>query len=286
MRQFPTNTMPAASHGGQATRLPSVISALLATMIGFLLPTAHGEDSESEREKPVKAHVKIFNACFRSGVDLWETGLDLEFRDQVLASDARVGEGGLVRTIEFTSKDTVDVRRHAGYLKVKGLPPRTPAVSLGTAFPQGSVTLLVVHGVINSEGERLQIDAIREFPVPEESRRPGFARFVVWNFRPGRPVFLAIGDLPPFELPYRGNREFFLNPVETEIFLIYKNEDQIDFRRQLAAFYFRAKRNYTGIISPASEIPDRPLLRISDSNEQWEGITAPPAEEGEAPRER
>lgn len=281
MRRFSTNPMPTTSHGGQASRLPSVISVLLAILIGIFLPTAHGEDSESEREKPVKSHVKIFNASKRSSVELWETGLDLEFRGKPLAADVRVGEGGLVRPIEFTSKDTVDVRRHAKYLKVTGQPPRKPAASLGAAFPEGSVTLLVVHGEIGPAGEQLEIDAIREFPVPDEVKRPGLARFVVWNFKQGNAIFLSIGDLPPFELPYRESREFFLQPAETEIFMIYKTPGQLDLRRQLAVFDFVANRNYTGIISPAAGVSDRPRLRISDSNEVWEEIAAP-AEESSA----
>jgi hypothetical protein len=256
--------------------LRNTLAFFLAVLVGLSASRALGEEDSSDREKPVKAHIKIFNASYRSGVERWETGLDLDFKDQVLAADIRVGEGGAVRTIEFKSKDTVDVKRHAGYLKVKGQPPRNAAASLSASFPMGSVTLLIVHGHIGPNGERLQIDAIREFPVPEEVQKPGFARFVIWNFRPGKPVFLAIGNSPPFELPYRENREFYLNPQETEIFLIDKNEDQVDFRRQLAVFNFLANKNYTGIVSPGAVEPERPRLRNSDSNEAWETITAPP----------
>jgi hypothetical protein len=258
-------------------RFSKMPANLLVPFLAALLfcGTAKSEEDSAEREKPVVAHVKIFNACFRSGVELWETGLDLDFRNQRLATDVRVGRGGLVRTIEFTSKDTVDVRRHPTFLENKRQVPRTPAASLGTSFPKGSVTLLVVHGDLSSGGERIAIDAIREFPVPEELKRAGMSRFVVWNFRPGPPVFLAIGDMAPFELPYRASKEVYLNPSETEIFLIHKTADQVDFKRQLAVFKFVADKNYTGIISPAPEIPDRPILRISDSNEEWESITAP-----------
>lgn len=278
MQQFPTNPMTATSHVGQLSRLPSVISALLAALIALFLSAVHAEEPADGLEKPVKAHVKIFNACKRSGVERWETGLDLEFRGKPLAADVRVGEGGLVRPIEFTSKDTVNVHRHAKYLKVTGQPPRKPSASLGAAFPEGSVSLLVVHGVIGPGGEQLEIDAIREFPVPDEVKRPGLARFVVWNFKQGNAIFLAIADLPPFELPYRESREFFLSPAETEIFMIYKTPGQLDVRRQLAVFDFFANRNYTGIISPAAGVSDRPRLRISDSNEEWEGIATPAGE--------
>jgi len=255
-----------------------LLIALLTLGGSFPIQSAVGQVDPSEREKPVKAHVKIFNASYRNGVELWETGLDLDFRDQRLATDVRVGEGGLVRTIEFTSKDTVDVRRHPQFLQNKRQVPSTPAASLGTAFSKGSVTLLVVHGNLGRDGEKLQIDAIREFPVPDFAKRLGLARFVVWNFRPGNSILLAIGELPPIELGYRESREVYLNPQETEIFLIHKAPGQLELRRQLAVFKFVANRNYTGIISPASEIPDRPLLRISDSNEQWESISTPPVE--------
>ncbi len=274
--------MPTTSHGGQASRLPSAFLALLAILIGIFLPTAHGEDSESEREKPVKAHVKIFNASKRNGVEPWETGLDLEFRGKRLASDVRVGEGGLVRMIEFTSENTVEVRRHAAFLQNKRPVPRAPAASLGTSFPEGSVTLLVVHGDLGADGEQLEIDAVREFPVPNEVKREGLSRFVVWNFRPGNPVFLAVGGMDPFELPYRYHRELFLTPQEIEIFLIHKAPGQLDFKRQLAVFKFLPNRNYTGIITPAPEIPERPVLRISDSNEVWEEIAAPSEESSAA----
>lgn len=250
--------------------------AVLLLQGSLSIQYAVGQADSAEQEKPVKAHVKIFNASYRNGVELWETGLDLDFRDQRLATDVRVGEGGLVRTIEFTSKDTVDVRRHPEFLQNKRQGPRTPAASLGTAFPKGSVTLLVVHGNLGRDGEKLQIDAIREFPVPDVAKRAGLARFVVWNFRPGKSILLAIGESPPIELGYRESREVYLNPQETEIFLIHKAPGQLELRRQLAVFKFVANRSYTGIISPASEIPDRPLLRISDSNERWEEISAPP----------
>ena len=124
------------------TLLRKALASFLAVLVGLSASTALGEEDSSEREKPVQAHVKIFNACYRSGVQLWETGLNLDFRDQRLAMDVRVGEGGLVRTIEFTSKDTVDVRRHPEFLQNKRQVPRTPAASLGTAFPMG---LSLIH---------------------------------------------------------------------------------------------------------------------------------------------
>lgn len=243
-----------------------------ATFATFFLPAAHAEEKE---EKPKDGYVKIFNATYRNGVEKWETGLHLKFHDEPLANDVRVGEGGLVRQITYKQKDTVNVFRNREFLKALVSANELPAAKLSATFEEGSVTLLVVHGEISPSGEDVKITALREFPVPEESLRPGQARFVVANFRNGEPVYLSIGSLDPFPLASNEQREIFLAPGETEIFLIHKEPGKSDFKRQLAAFKFKANHNYTGIIFPAAEIPTRPSLRISDSNQEWSGIHSP-----------
>ncbi len=75
---------------------------------------------------------------------------------------------------------------------------------------------------------------------------------------------------PPFSP--NEQREIFVAPGETEIFLIHKEPGKSDFKRQLAAFKFKANHNYKGLIFPAAEIPSRPSLRISDSNQEWKGL--------------
>jgi hypothetical protein len=249
-----------------------------ATFMTFFLPSAHAEEKE---EKPKDGYVKIFNATYRNGVEKWETGLNLKFHDEPLANDVRVGEGGLVRQITYKQKDTVDVFRNHEYLKVPAPANELPAAKLSATFEEGSITLLVVHGEISRSGENVKITALREFPISEESNRPGQARLVVANFRNGAPVYLSIGSLAPFPLAPNEQREIFLAPGETEIFLIHKELGKPDFKRQLAAFKFKANHNYTGIIFPAAEIPTRPSLRISDSNQDWSGIRAPKKQDGE-----
>lgn len=228
-----------------------------------------------EDEKPKTASIKIFNASLRHGVEKWETGLNLKFHDEPLANDVRVGEGGLVRQITYKQKDTVDVFRNQEHLKNPSTSPTQPATKLPTTFDAESVTLLVVHGELGPNGENLKIEAIREFPVPEESRRPGFARLLLANFRQGDPVFLSVGTLDAIQLQHDEKREVFVPPGETDIFLIHRETGSPEYKRQLAAFKFKADHNYTGIISPAAEIPARPSLRISDSNKEWAGIRSP-----------
>ena len=242
------------------------------TLVISSLPATRAEE---EVENPKDGYVKIFNATYRNGVEKWETGLDLKFHDEPLANDVRVGEGGLVRQITYKQKDTVDVFRNREFLKTPIPANELPLAKLSTTFEQGSVTLLVVHGEISRSGENVKITALREFPVPEESRPPGQARIVVANFRSGEPVFLSIGNLEAFPLAPDEKREIFLPPGETEIFLIHKEKAQSDYKRQLAAFKFKANHNYTGIIFPSAEIPARPSLRISDSNQEWAGIRPP-----------
>lgn len=250
---------------------------LIATLVIGNLSAATAEDEE----KPKDAFVKIFNATCRNGVEKWETGLDLTFHDGPLAKDVRVGEGGLVRQITYKQKDTVDVFRNREFLKSPAPAEELPAAKLSASFEEGSVTLLVVHGEINRHGENVKITALREFPVPEDSLRPGQARFVVSNFRTGDPVYISISNSEAFPLAPGEQREHFLPPGETEIFLIHKEPGKSDFKRQLAAFKFKASHNYTGIIFPSAEIPTRPSLRISDSNQEWSGIRTPKKDDGE-----
>jgi hypothetical protein len=250
------------------------IAIICALLILLNLIPGHAE-SDANDEKPKDAFVKIFNATYRNGAEKWETGLNLKFHDEPLANDVRVGEGGLVREITYKQKDTVDVFRNQDFLKNPAPANNLPAAKLSTTFDAGSMTLLVVHGEITPNGEKLQIEPIREFPVNEESRRPGMARLLLANFRPGDPVFLSIGTMETFQLQHNEKREVFLPPGETEIFLIHRQNGKSDYKRQLAAFKFKADHNYTGLISPSSEVPTRPSLRISDSNQDWSGIRAP-----------
>jgi hypothetical protein len=244
------------------------LSALL-TLLNFIPGNAASDPND---EKPKKAFVKIFNAVYRDGAEKWETGLNLKFHDEPLANDVRVGEGGLVRQISYQRKDTVDVFRNREFLKNPASANNLPAAKLSTTFDEGSATLLVVHGEITPHGEKLNIEAIREFPVNEESRRPGMARLLLANFRQGEPVFLSIGTMDTFQLHHNEKREIFLPPGESEIFLIHRQNSKSDYKRQLTAFHFKGDHNYTGLISPSSEIPTRPSLRISDSNQDWLGI--------------
>lgn len=236
--------------------------------------------AQEKNEKPKEAFIKIFNACQRNGVEKWQTGLDLKFRDAPLARDVRVGEAGLVRQITFFEKDTVDVYRCEEFADKNRSTPEFPArtaAKVQTSFEARSVTLLLVHGALNAEGEAIEIDAIKEFPVPAESMRPGMARVFFMNVRPGERVTLKIGNQTPISLSYKESREVFLEPDNTDILLNYTGKDN-QIKKQIAAFKLMPDCSYTAIVYPAAELPDRPAIRMSDSNEDWTRINSPPKE--------
>lgn len=238
--------------------------------------------AQDQNEKPKEAFIKIFNACQRNGVEKWQTGLDLTFREMPLARDVRVGESGLVKEIEFFKKDTVEVYRSKEFLTQHHSatePTSRASAKVQASFETRSVTLLLVHGTLNADEESLEIEAIKEFPVPAESMRPGVARVFFINVRPGERVTLNIGEQTPFSLAYKESREVFLKPGDTDILLSYTGKDN-QIKNQIAAFKFVSDSNYSAIVYPAAELPDRPTIRISDSNEDWAGIRSP-SKEGE-----
>jgi hypothetical protein len=237
--------------------------------------------AQDKNEKPKEAFVKIFNACYRDRVDKWQTGLNLKFHDAALANDVRVGEAGLVRQVTFLEKDTVNVIRCEDFMDTKRSTPEapiSPAAKVPTSFEARSVTLLLAYGTLSALGESLEIDVIKEFPVPVESMRPGMARVLFMNVRPGARVTLKMGDQAPFSLSYRERIEAFLKPGVTDILISYRGKAS-QFKKQIAAFKFMPDCSYTAIVYPAAEIPDRPSIRISDSNGDWARICSPPKDE-------
>ncbi|MCX6972139.1 MAG: hypothetical protein NTV93_18585 [Verrucomicrobia bacterium] len=233
--------------------------------------------AEDKKEKPKEAFVKIFNACYRSGVEKWKTGLDLKFHDATLANDVRAGEAGLVRQVTFLEKDTVDVYRCEEFADKKRSPPdspASPAAKCQTSFEARSITLLLVYGRLSADQESIEIDAVKEFPVPAESVRPGLARVLFINARPGDSVALKVGKEAPFSLSYKERRELFLTPGDLEMLLSYTGKNN-QLKEQMAALKSMPDCSYTAIIYPAAELPDRPSIRFSDSNEDWAGISSP-----------
>jgi len=249
-------------------RLSSLRIGLFCTLV------CSGVFGQEQKEKPKEAFVKIFNACQRSGGEQWQTGLDLKFHGKPLASDVRVGEAGLVRQITFFDKDSVDVFR-CGRFTDKGRDkpesPASPAAQIRTSFEPQSITLLLVHGRLDVGETALEIEAIREFPVPPESVHPGMARILLLNVWPGGNVELEHGAQAPVSLSPKMRREVFLQPGETEILVSYTGKDG-QIKKQMAVFKLVADCSYTGIVYPAAEIPDRPCIRLSDSNEGWATI--------------
>jgi len=244
------------------------------TFLFITLQNVFPQENETVKEKKETALVKIFNACHRGVTPLWQTGLDLKFKDQLLADDIRVAEVGSPREIEFAGKDTIDVFRNENFLNEK----RTPAGSqpkasaqITTSFLPQSISLIVVEGDMLVEKEQISVKVIQEFPQPPDALKPTTSRIVFVGARQGEAVYLDLGGEQRVTLNYGDAKEVFLSPGEKEINLLYLNDDS-SVKRQLAVFKFEPGKYYTGILLPGGEKPDRPLLRFSDSNDEWAAI--------------
>lgn len=252
--------------------LPLSFLGLICLFI--ILQKVFPQDNEAVKEKKETALVKIFNACDRGETPLWQTGLDLKFKDQLLADDIRVAEVGSPREIEFGSKDTIDVFRNENFLTEKRTPvgskPRASAQTITSFVPQ-SISVILVEGNLSPEKEQIFVKVIQEFPQPPDVLRPTTSRIVFVGARSGEAVYLDIVGEQRVTLNYGDAKEIFISPGEKEINLLYLQDDS-SVKRQLAVFKFAAGKYYTGILLPGGEKPDRPLLRFSDSNAEWAGI--------------
>jgi hypothetical protein len=248
-----------------------LISLIFFSLSNFPVRAQGNEDSKDKKET---ALVKIFNACHRGTTPLWQTGVDLKFKDQLLADDIRVAEVSAPREIEFQGKDTVDVFRNENFMTEKRTPtgsfPKAAARAAASFLPQ-SISVLLVEGDLMMEKENLSIKIIQEFPQPDGVLKPTTSRVVLISAREGEDIHLDLGGEQRVTLKHGDSKEFFLSPGEKEINLIYLKDDS-SVKRQLSVFKFEAGKYYTGILLPGSEKPDRPLLRFSDSNDEWATI--------------
>jgi len=248
-----------------------LMSLIFFSLLNFPVSAQGNEDSKDKKET---ALVKIFNACHRGTTPLWQTGVDLKFKDQLLADDVRVSEVSAPREIEFQGKDTVDVFRNENFMTEKRTPtgsfPKAVASTAASFLPQ-SISVLLVAGDITMEKENLSVKIIQEFPQPPGVLKLTTARIVFVSARAGEDVQLDLGGEQRVTLKYGESKETFLSPGEKEIYLLYLKDDS-SVKRQLSVFKFEAGKYYTGILLPGSEKPDRPLLRFSDSNDEWATI--------------
>ena len=248
-----------------------LISLIFFSLSNYLVRAQGNEDSKDKKET---ALVKIFNGCHRGTTPLWQTGVDLKFKDQLLADDIRVAEVSAPREIEFQGKDTVDVYRNENFITEKRPPtdslPKAVASAAASFLPQ-SISVLLVAGDLMLEKENLSIKIIQEFPQPPGALKPTTARVVFISARAGEDLYLDLGGEQRVTLKYGDSKEVFLSPGEKEIYLLYLKHDS-SVKRQLSVFKFEAGKYYTGIVLPGSEKPDRPLLRFSDSNDEWATI--------------
>ncbi len=206
------------------------------------------------------AHIKILNVCDTSQADRWRTGVDLRFRERTIGRDIRIGERGPVGRILFTGKDLIEVFRSGG-------DPR-PLLRVPAALKASGVYTLIVMGQLESAA--LDVRVVEEYPIPQESIRPGQCRVQLLNALEKFPVQVEINRQRAPALAFGETCEIFLTPGEVEISLLFPNATG-GISRLESGMLAKPGDNYTLVIHPSAERSDRPeLFRANAAAERRE----------------
>ncbi|MEI6071600.1 MAG: hypothetical protein WCS31_07395 [Verrucomicrobiae bacterium] len=204
----------------------------------------------SSAEKPRVASIKILNACDTAQPDRWRTGLDLKFKDRAIGRDIRIGERGPVGRISFTGKDFIEVFRHGEDSR--------PLARVPATLKAGCYTIVVV-GQLDADSSSVDVQVIEEFPIPQESLRPGQCRVQLLNAVRKFPVAVEINGRKLAPIACGEIRELFFPPGEMDIVLLF-SDLRGGIGRLQSGMLAKAGDNCTAVIQPSAERSDRPEL--------------------------
>jgi hypothetical protein len=212
-----------------------------------------------KKDQPKDAWIKILNVCDTAQPERWRTGLDLRFQDQTIGGDIRIGETGPVGKIAFTGKDFIEVFRHGTDAE--------PLVRVPANLKAGGHYSLVIMGELNAGSANLDVRVIEEYPIPQESLRPGHCRVQLLNAVQKFPVAVEINRQKLAPIAFGEIREVFLLPGEMDIGLVF-TDARGETRRLQSGLVARPGDHYTAVIHPSAERSDRPdLFRAKASGE-------------------
>jgi len=248
---------------------------ILASLFLAVFPCLQAQ--EESPEKPKQGFVRIINASTISLSEAWKAGVDLSFKDQVLARDMRGGEGAAYTPITFVGKDTVDVMPTGKTSKVGTVP---------AAFEAGGFYTILLTGAISDDGFKVTPVVSTDFPVPPAKVRQGYARIRMFNAITTFPVRLkmeedgTVASLPPLAFT-----ELYLKPGAHSYRLIFPYKEQT--REIQGLFMVNANTEYTAVIFASPGRPNRPVSRLWDNSEQMrdalEAVEAAKKDTGESP---
>jgi len=230
----------------------SILFGFLFSVLALSAPA-----QESAPDKPKEGFVRIINACTVELKEPWRAGVDLTFKDQVLARDMRGGEGAAYKPITFVGKDAVDVMPTGQKTKVSSVP---------ASFEKGGFYSILLTGMINEDGFKVAPLVVPDFPVPEAKIRQGFGRVKVLNAVTTFPVSLKLDDGTATRLEPLALTELFLTPGSHPYGLTFAYKGQ---PREMQGFLtVTAGSQSTAVIFASPEKPDRPVLRLWDDSAQ------------------
>jgi hypothetical protein len=230
----------------------TLLTGFFFLMAGVSL-SLHAQEEET-KSTPEKAFVRIVNASTVILKEPWRSGVDLSFKDEKLATDVRGGEAASYRQISFTGKDTLEAR-------ATGQP--TVVGSVPAKFDKEGFYSIYLTGTVSEDGFKIAPLVIKDFPVPSERKRKGFARVGVFNAVSSFPVKLQIDNGATTVLPPMVFTEVYLDPGNHPYRLKfpYKTSE----RDVQGVFIVVPDSDYNAVIFASSEKPDRPVLRFLDN---------------------
>ena len=248
----------------------SLISqSLLLAGVFILASTAMAQDSDDE--KPQAGFVRILNAATITMKEPWRAGLNLSFKDQPLAMDMRGGESGGYRQIMFRGKDTVDLTATQTNQKVGFVP---------ASFQKDCFYTLLVTGRISDSGFNLKPLVVKDFPIPDEKKRPGSALVRFFNAVDLFIVSIKLDDNEPWSIAPMTFQENYLQPGEHKVKLLFNHRGSL--QEINSRLILSPGSMFTVVVLVSPESPDRPTLKSWNDSEQMKSILeslAPPVAE-------
>lgn len=172
---------------------------LLAATTPFANLPAQEEESDEEvlisagsgRSKPAqdrskKSFVRIINAVRAQTDPVWQSGLDMVWRNQVLANDIRSGEGASYSELEFDGQSPLQVSRNSNGESL---------FSQVVKFEPRSFHTIILYGEISNTKADLKAAALSE-EMLENNPTASVFFFNTINFFPLRVQIEGLGNLP------------------------------------------------------------------------------------------
>lgn len=241
-------------------RLSRPLAGLLAFVMCLHVAQAQVTPvSDQEKDAKKTAYVSFINACTTDLQERWRASVDVNFNGATLATDLRVGENSLLRPVEMDGQGILEVRRHGTAEVLEKIPANLQA---------GTFSTLVLSGLIGSRSD-VQALVLRDYPLAENQRRLGFARFVLLTTIAGYPTKASIGGQGISNLRAGSAQEVFFAPGEKEIKMFFKDKKFGD--RELntvSGAVAAAGGNVNVIFFDSPRTPGRPNVLVIDTDLQ------------------